>query len=124
MDVACAIHITVVTHKSTSEQIHRHCHTVLPALTLSAILPLQLDCSHTHKNMARSRIPEMNWASENHEEALQLFKQTMSYYCEDEDITDPGKIALKILRGIGNEGLKRLNASGMSDADRKKPDKI
>ena len=66
----------------------------------------------------------MNWASENHEEALQLFKQTMSYYCEDEDITDPGKIALKILRGIGNEGLKRLNASGMSDADKKRPDKI
>ena len=66
----------------------------------------------------------MNWASENHEEALQLFKQTVSYYCEDEDITDSGKIALKILRGIGNEGLKRLNASGMSDADKKRPDKI
>ena len=48
----------------------------------------------------------------------------MSYYCEDEDITDPGKIALKILRGIGNEGLKRLNASWMSDADQKRPDKI
>ena len=74
--------------------------------------------------MARSRIREMNWASENHEEALQLFKQTMSYYCEDEDITDPGKIALKVLRGIGNEGLKRLKASGMSDADKKRPDKI
>ena len=59
--------------------------------------------------MARSRIPEMNWASENHEEVLQLFKQTMY---------------LKILRGIGNEGLKRLNASGMSDADKKRPDKI
>ena len=48
----------------------------------------------------------------------------MSYYCEDEDITDPGKIALKILMGIGNEGLKRLNASGMSDADKKRPDNI
>ena len=48
----------------------------------------------------------------------------MSYYCEDEDIEDRGKIALKILRGIGNEGLKRLNASGMSDADKKRPDKI
>ena len=66
----------------------------------------------------------MNWTSENHEEALKLFKQTMSYYCEDEDITVPGKIALKILRRIGNEGLKRLNASGMSDADKKRPDKI
>ena len=73
--------------------------------------------------MARSRIPEMNWASENHE-ALQLFKQTMSYCCEDEDITDPSKIALKILRGIRNEGLKGLKASGMSDADKKRPDKI
>ena len=41
-----------------------------------------------------------------------------------QDITDPGKIALKILRGIGNDGLKRLNASGMSDADKKRPDKI
>ena len=48
----------------------------------------------------------------------------MSYYREDEDITDPGKIALRILWGIGNEGLKRLNASGMSDADKKRPDKI
>ena len=85
--------------------------------------------------MARSRIPEMNRASENHEEALQLFKQTMSYalqlfkqtvsyYCEDEDLTDPGKIAHNILKGIGNEGLKRLNASGMSGADKKRPDKI
>ena len=55
---------------------------------------------------------------------MQLFKQTMSYYCEDEVFTDSGKIALKILRGIGNEGLKRLNASGMSDADKKRPDKI
>ena len=43
------IHITIVTHKSTSEQIHHHCHTVLSALTLLAILPLQLHCSHTHK---------------------------------------------------------------------------
>ena len=74
--------------------------------------------------MARSRIPKMNWASENHEEALQLFKQTMSYYCEDKDIIDPGKIAIKIRRGIGNRGLKRLNASWMSDADKKRPDKI
>ena len=55
---------------------------------------------------------------------LAVIQTTMSYYCENEDITDPGKIAVKILRGIGNEGLKRLNASGMSDADKKRPDKI
>ena len=44
----------------------------------------------------------------------------LSYYCEDEDITDPGKIALKILRRIGNEGLTCLNASAMLDADKRK----
>ena len=130
MDVACTVHITIVTHTPASEQIHHHCHTVLPALTLIAKLPLRLHYysrvvrTLTHKNMARSRIPEMNWASENHEEALQLFRQTMSYYSEGEDITDPCKIALQILRGIGNEGQKRLNASGMSDADKERPDKI
>ena len=66
----------------------------------------------------------MNWASGSHDEAVQLFKQTVSYYCDDEGITNPDKIALKIPRGIGNKSLKRLNASGISDADKKKPDKI
>ena len=61
----------------------------------------------------------MNWASDNLDEVLQLFKQTMSYYCEDEGIKDPDNIAHRILRGVENEGLKRLNASGMSDADKK-----
>ena len=116
---------------------HYCCHTQIHKWTNTSPLPycpprtnLVSDTAITvglfahSKNMARSRIPEMNWASENHEKVLQLFKQTMSYYCEDEDITDPGKIALKILRGIGNEGLKQLNASGMSDADKKRPDKI
>ena len=61
----------------------------------------------------------MNWASDNLDEVLQLFKQTMSYYCEDEGIKHPDYIAHKILKGVGNEGLKRLNASGMSDKDKK-----
>jgi len=38
--------------------------------------------------------------------------QTMSYYCEDEDITDPGKIALKIPRGIGNEAWSASTRQG------------
>lgn len=29
-----------------------------------------------------------------------------------------------MFRGIGSEGLKRISASGMSDMDKKKPDKI
>ncbi|XP_064642786.1 uncharacterized protein LOC135497049 [Lineus longissimus] len=48
----------------------------------------------------------------------------MELFCEDEGITDKPKKALKILRGIGDEGLRRLNASGLSDPDKKDPDKL
>ena len=36
---------------------------------------------------------------------------------QHEDITENERMARKILRGIGNEGLKRLNTSGLSDED-------
>ena len=69
-----------------------YCHTQTLKWTNTSPLPYSPPCTNpdsdtaitvalfalSHKNMARSRIPEMNWASENHEEALQLFKQTMS----------------------------------------------
>lgn len=51
-------------------------------------------------------------------EALQIFKQSIMYYCEDEEVTEPRKIPSKILRGIGNKGLKRLNAFSLK-ADKK-----
>lgn len=38
---------------------------------------------------------------------------------EDEEIIDEAKQARKICIGIGDEGLKWLNASGLSDADKK-----
>ena len=74
--------------------------------------------------MAAARIPQMNWATDNHEEALQLFKSNISVYCEDEEITDDRKKALKILRGIGDEGTRRLQVSGLSEEDKRKPDKL
>ena len=66
----------------------------------------------------------MNWATDNHEEALQLFKSNISVYCEDEEITDDRKKSLKILRGIGDEGTRRLQVSGLSEEDKHKPDKL
>jgi hypothetical protein len=74
--------------------------------------------------MAAARIPQMNWSTDNNEQALQLFKYNISVYCEDEDITEGKKVALKILRGIGDEGLRRLHASGLSEDDKRKPAKI
>ena len=74
--------------------------------------------------MAAARIPQMNWSTDNHAEALKIFKENITVYCEDEEIDDDRKTALKILRGIGDEGTRRLNASGISDADKRNPAKL
>ena len=76
---------------------------------------------------AYNSIPQMNWCESDLAEQMTLFKQTMNLYLDDEDITENEK-ARKILRGIGyslgSEGLKRLNASALSDEDLKTPLKI
>ena len=93
LDVAHdAVHITIGAHIHTSEQT---CHyKVILVLDTDTILT---SCTHTHthtrarararththRTMAHSRIPEIIWVSNNHDEALQLFKQTISYYCEE-----------------------------------------
>ena len=69
-------------------------------------------------------IPQMNWCESDLAEQMTLFKQTMNLYLDDEDITENERKARKILRGIGSEELKRLNASALSDEDLKTPSKI
>lgn len=63
----------------------------------------------------------MNWSGTDLSEAISLFRQKMCLYIEDEEIVDEAKRARKICRGIGDEGLKRLNASGLSEEKKKKP---
>ena len=70
-----------------------------------------------------AKIPEMDWSSDNLAEALAIFKQTIAYFIEDENINRPEKKALEILRGLGAEGNKRLQASGLSEQDKKNPEK-
>lgn len=53
-----------------------------------------------------AHLPMMNWSDPDLSEAMSLFKQKMNLYMEDEEITDAGKQARKICRGIGDEGLK------------------
>lgn len=69
-------------------------------------------------------IPQMHWENTDLCEAIALFKQKMTLYIEDEEITEEAKQARKICRGVGDEGLRRLNASALSDADKKKPAKL
>ena len=67
-----------------------------------------------------SKYPLMNWESPNLADTLKLFKQKMTLVCEDNEVTDSTKIARKIKIGLGDEGLSRLNASGLSEDDKKR----
>ena len=55
---------------------------------------------------------------------MSLFKQKMKLYIEDGNITDDAAKARKISIGVGDVGLRRLNASGLSDDNRKKSDTL
>jgi len=69
-------------------------------------------------------IPIMDWSSQDIGQALCLYKQKMELYLEDENIVDAAEKARKIMRGIGDEGLKRLNASGLTDDQKKIPTEL
>ena len=71
-----------------------------------------------------SPMPTMDWSDPDLSEAFSLFKHKMSLYLEEEEITDAAKQARTICLGVGDEGLKRLNDSGLSDAEKKRPDKL
>ena len=62
----------------------------------------------------------MDWTGEDIAENLTLYKEKMKLYLEDEEITDDAKKARKILRTIGDQGLKMLHGSGLSDGEKKK----
>ena len=71
--------------------------------------------------MANSKYPSMNWAAHDVADTFMLFKLLV---CEDNEVTNNEKIARKIKIGLGDEGLRRLNASELTDADQKDPAKL
>lgn len=66
----------------------------------------------------------MNWDSPDVQESFRLYKHKLSLYITDEKIREKSDQALKILRSIGDEGLKKLYGSSLSDDDQKDPDKL
>ena len=66
-------------------------------------------------------LPVVDWNSTDSAEAMMLFKQKMILFLEDEGITEDSAKSRKILRGIGDEGLKRLNASDLTEEKKQKP---
>ena len=72
-----------------------------------------------------AKFPELNWNAKDMSEELQLFKQRMELCLLDHGITDKEKQSTKITLAVGIEGLRKLNAAtGMSEEDKKDPDKI
>ena len=63
----------------------------------------------------------MDWSCPYLGDAIGSFKQKMTLYVEDENIVTATAQARKICRGIGDEGLRRLNASGLTDDEKKNP---
>ena len=71
-----------------------------------------------------AKYPEMNWGAKNLSEEFQLFKQRMQLTLLDQGVTDKAKSAVKIKIAVGNSGLKKINNSGLSEADQKDPENL
>ena len=69
-------------------------------------------------------IPLMSWSGDQVSENFKLYERKMKLYFDDEGITDKEKQARKVLRSIGDEGLRLLDGSDLSEDDQKDPDKL
>lgn len=70
------------------------------------------------------KFPEMDWTAGDVSEEFQLFKQRMELCFIDHNIAEPNKRVVKIKIAVGNEGLKKINASGLSVEDQNDPVKL
>ena len=69
-------------------------------------------------------MPTMDWSLRPLSESLKVFKARMNLYLEDQNITDLVKQATKIKIASGDEGMRRILHSGMTDEDQKKPSEL
>ncbi|XP_033105044.1 uncharacterized protein LOC117107452 [Anneissia japonica] len=71
-----------------------------------------------------TRYPEMNWKAIDLAEEFTLFKQRKELCLIDNEVTEAAKQAIKIKIALGNEGLRKINTSGLSGTDQEDPTKI
>ena len=74
--------------------------------------------------MSSSHVPYMDWKHSPLSEAFHTFRARMDLYFADIDLTDKAKQAIKIKISLGDEGMRRILASGISAADSAVPDKL
>ena len=70
------------------------------------------------------KIPLMDWGNPSVRETFALFKQKMELYFKIKGIDDPEPQVPYILRGVDDEGLRRYNTWGLTDAQKKNPQVI
>ena len=66
----------------------------------------------------------MDWKHVPLVESFRAFKARMNLYLEDINLTDEAKKATKIKIAVGDEGMRRILTSGLSEADQKQPTKL
>ena len=71
-----------------------------------------------------TKYPEMDWKAPDVSDEFKIFKQRMTLCLKDNNVTDGEKVAVKITLALGTEGLKKMNASSLSDEDKNDPEKI
>ncbi len=71
-----------------------------------------------------TKMPLLDWKHEPLAESFRAFKARMELYLEDQSVTDPVKKATKIKIAIGDEGIRRILASGLDTTEQKDPTKV
>ena len=108
LDVAYVVNIIIGTHKLTSEEIYHHYQKFLLALTLIVILPSLCHCLHAHTQEHGELTHPWNELGIRQSWGGFAAIQTMSYCCEDEDITDPDSYNPQVDRKWGPEAPQRV----------------
>ena len=71
-----------------------------------------------------SHMPTMDWKHDPLVESFRAFKARMTLYLEDCNVTSNAKMATKIKIAVGDEGMRRILNSGLSEDDQKKTEKL
>ena len=66
----------------------------------------------------------MDWSHEPLSDAFRAFKARMCLFLEDQEVTEAGKQATKIKIALGDEGMRRILASGLSAQEQCIPTRI
>ncbi|XP_038046793.1 uncharacterized protein K02A2.6-like [Patiria miniata] len=71
-----------------------------------------------------TKFPEMQWDASDLAEEFKIFRQRIELCLADQDITDQAKQAVKIKIAVGKEGLRKINASSLTEDEQRDPSKL